>query len=160
MAAKPEGQLRPVRWSRIVVMVMMGLLAGLCLKVVTGYWGVSPVNTGAWIVPAVMLLATAAVTAMAYITLKRRNRTVDPGVARLWLALSYAAIVGGALLLGIFVGYGIGSIPGRRSRFGHLRLVNSAIGAVLCLAVVTVGKLLERQLQIDPPPNEEDNSRP
>lgn len=146
---EPQGRLRPVSVTGVLVLGLVGLVGGwLAHPVLQRWWGVAPVVT--WL-PALLFGFVAAILFVAVRGTRKAQRGTRPRpdpqhmVNRFVLARSTALV--GAVVAGGYAGYAL-SWLGLDAELASERVLRSAVAAVTGAVMVAAALLLERACRV------------
>jgi hypothetical protein len=154
----PSGRLHPTSSRLLVGAGVVGL--------VTGWFGgallertTSVVPNVPWTAVLVLLFAAAVLGWLAwstYRTVHRQRRWIDPHRAVYYLVLAKASSVVGALMAGVYVGFGARFLDDLAAPLPQERVLRAGLVAVAAALVVVTALLLERACRVPKPPEGED----
>jgi hypothetical protein len=144
------GLVRTTSPGALVVFAVIGLVAGWLLRPVSiRVNGTAP--TVGWLPVLALLFAALVIGGVAwatYRTLHRRRERIEPHRAVNRLVLAKACALAGALVGGGYFGYAVSWLGLAESDLAEQRLIQSAVGGVAGVLVVTTSLLLERACRV------------
>jgi hypothetical protein len=158
LAERPTGGsvgLTPFR--ALVVAALFGGLAGWLLVITANAFDLVPPEVR-WTAPIGLILATALVGALAYITHQRiqvRRERVEPTRAVAFLVLGKASALAGALVAGGYLGFALMFLGRLDAAAPRERVLRSAVAMVAGIALCIAGLRLERACRV--PRDDEDD---
>lgn len=159
MAEEPRpGQVRPTSFGVLAGAVALGLVLGWFGEVLLERTR-AVVPTVPWTSVAVLVFAAAVLGATAWNTwrtIHRQRHWIDPRQAVNRLLLAKASALVGALMVGVYVGFGAHFLDDMAAPLPQERVVRSALVAVAALLVVVTALLLERACRVPKGPEEDD----
>jgi hypothetical protein len=158
VAKEPEpGRVRP---TRITV-----LLAAAAVGVVVGWFGGALLERSDGVAPSVpwtsvgvMVFAAAVLGATAWSTwrtIHRQRRWIDPHKAVNRLVLAKASALVGALMAGLYAGYGARFLDDLAAPLPQQRVIRSGLVVLAAVLVVVAALLLEHACRVPKPPEDE-----
>lgn len=153
------GRLRPTSAGLLVGAAAAGLVIGW-------FGGALLENSTAavpnvpWTSMLVLLFAAAVLGWMAwstYRTVHRQRRWIDPHRAVYYLVLAKASSVVGALMAGLYVGFGARFLDDLAAPLPQERVLRAGLVAVAAVVVVVAALLLERACRVPKPPEGEED---
>lgn len=155
--SEPRERLRPISGGALTGWGVAGLVGGWLLRRLgEAWWGRAPVIT--WLQPLALLAVVLIVGGTAWATrrsLNGRAERLGPLYAVNRLVLGRTCALVGALVAGGYAGYALSWLGISGDPLAGQRVLRSAICAVLGLAIVAAGLLLERACRVhedDPKP--------
>lgn len=162
MPDRPEGTIRPTPARLLLVSALAGALVGWLVVVVSNSLDTTPPRPP-WSAPIALIVAAAAVGALAYLThqqLHVQHRRVDPQRAVSYLVLGKASALGGALVVGGYLVFGLMFVGRMDADIPRERVIRSAVAVVAGLALGAAGLLLERACRVPKGDDEDDDADP
>lgn len=157
-APPPPGTITTTPPLALATAALTGAGCGWLLVVIANSFGFVPPRVP-WSAPIALLLTAALVGVLAFTTYQRihvRHERVDPHRAVSFLVLGKASALGGALVAGGYLAYGLMFLSRFSADAPRERVIRSAVavgaGIVLCIA----GLLLERACKVPRSDDEED----
>ena len=158
MAKEPEpGRVRP---TRIAV-----LLAAAAVGLVVGWFGGALVERSDGVAPSVpwssvgvLVFAAAVLGATAWTTwrtIHRQRHWIDPHKAVNRLVLAKASALVGALMAGLYAGYGARFLDDLSAPLPQERVVRAGLVVLAAVLVVVAALLLEHACRVPKPPEDE-----
>jgi len=155
VASEPEpGRVRPTRVTVLVAAAAVGL--------VVGWFGGALLESGDAVAPTVpwtsvgvLVFAAAVLGATAWSTwrtIHRRRRWIDPHKAVNRLVLAKASALVGALMAGLYAGYGARFLDDLSAPLPQERVTRSALVVLAAVLVVVAALLLEHACRVPKPP--------
>jgi len=162
VASEPEpGRVRP---TRITV-----LLAAVAVGLVVGWFGGALLERSDAVAPSVpwtsvgvLLFAAAVLGATAWSTwrtIHRQRRWIDPHKAVNRLVLAKASALVGALMAGLYAGYGARFLDDLSAPLPQERVTRSALVVLAAALVVVAALLLEHACRVPRPPEPPERDR-
>jgi hypothetical protein len=140
--------------SAAFVGVLLGWFGGTLLE---RSEGVAP--SVPWTSVLVLVFAAAVLGGTAWSTwrtIHRQRRWIDPHRAVYYLVLAKASSLVGALMAGVYVGFGARFLDDLAAPLPQERVLRAGLVAVAALLVVTAALLLERACRVPRPPDDEE----
>jgi len=141
--------IRPVRWSTTALVAVVG--AGVAWVAFTAFdaWGTPPTvpAASAWTVGGLAVIV-GVVAWWAHRHLRVRRDPIEPGRALALLACGRAAIVGGFLLAGGYLGIAAYSVRRIDAVAPRERFTVGLIAGILCVVLGLAGRVLERACRV------------
>lgn len=129
---------------------LFGGLGGWLLVVIVNAVGATPPEVP-WTAPIGLVVVTALVGALAYSTSQRiqvRRERVEPSRAVALLVLGKASALAGAVIAGGYLAYALMFLTRLDAAAPRDRVIRSVIAALVGLALVVAGLLLERACRV------------
>jgi hypothetical protein len=149
-AQPPPGTITTTPPLAIATAALFGALGGWLIVVVAGALNVIPPRIP-WTAPIAVLLIAAMVGVLAYTTHQRihvRRERVEPQRAVAFLVLGKASALGGALVAGGYLAYGLLFVTHLAAEAPRDRVIRSAVTVVAGIVLCVAGLLLERACKV------------
>ena len=147
---EPEGRVGTTRPGTLVVIALLGLVAGWALRPVSiAVQGTAP--RVAWIQVLALVLVAAILGAVAwstYRTLQTRQQHIAPHQAVNRLVLAKACAIAGAAVAGGYLGYALSWLGVDEAELAGERLVRSGLAGLAGVAIVAASLVLERACRV------------
>ncbi len=156
----PTGSVTTTSRRSLLVAALFGGLAGWLIVVTTRALGLLPLGIP-WSAPIGLLLVAALVGAWARTThqqIQVRRQRVEPRRAIAMLVLGKASALGGALVAGGYLGFGINFLTRLDAEGPRERVIRAAVSIVAGIALTLAGLALERACKV--PPDDDDPEVP
>lgn len=154
-----EPALTPTRPRTLVLAALLGAaVAFLWLTVVTGFDLTVPEVP--WATPVLLAAAAAAGAVLARVTHVRNHvvqRPGDPTRSVATLAIARAMMLGGALLGGGYLLFGLYFVPTMQAVSPRERVLRGLVTAAVAVLVVAAGWAVERACQAPRPPDDQES---
>jgi hypothetical protein len=150
LAEQPTGTVGLTPFRALVVAALFGGLAGWLLVVIANALDLIPPEVR-WTAPIGLILATALLGALAYLTHQRiqvRRERVEPSRAVALLVLGKASALAGALVAGGYIGFALTFLGRLDAEAPRERVIRSAVAVVAGIALCIAGLQLERACKV------------
>lgn len=161
MSDGPPGRVHTTSAATLAGAGVLGLLIGSSVRpLVERAGGIAPAVP--WLSVVTLLFLAALLGALAFDThrtLHVRHQRMDPPRAVALLVLGKACAVGGTVVAGGYVGYGLSFVSSWEAALPRERVVRSSVVALAAVAVAVTALLLERACRIPSDPDDDPDAR-